>query len=78
MALEHPCSQVQEGVRAALVTLEELEMTLVGASGAWRWSQTNWWPAEGGSIEELVLLDSTLGCLVDMQGFGATHDLCLL
>lgn len=36
MALEHLCSQTQEGVRAALLALEELEMALVGTSGAWR------------------------------------------
>lgn len=36
MALEHLCSQAQEGVRAALLALEELEMALVGTSGAWR------------------------------------------
>lgn len=26
------------------------------------------------NLEELVLLDSTLGGLVNMQSFGATHD----
>lgn len=34
----------------------------------------SWWPAGGGNLEELVLLDRTLECLVDMQNFGTRHD----
>lgn len=34
----------------------------------------SWWPAGGSDLEELVLLDSTLECLVDVQSFGTTHD----
>lgn len=62
-------------MRSALLALGELEMTLMGTLGAWRWSQTSWRPAGGDNVEEVVLLDSTLlGCLVDMQSLGATHD----
>lgn len=52
MALELPGSQAQGGLQPSqpLLVLEELEMTLVGTSGAWRWSQL-----AGGQREEITL-----------------------
>lgn len=75
MALEPEFSGT--GSSAALTATAGVGRVRDDTYGAFRGLEVvpaGWWPAGGDNLEELVLLDSTLECLVDMQSFGATRD----